>query len=493
MAGYGHRKQASSFGGGWTSVPKLSFADTLLVHAKFVGTGCLDAIKLHSVGQQIIQDRVVQGNIVKNALLQGVILVSALTIKPLIRHSTHDHSARAVTRSIFFWLFHLFWLWPLAAAATYYSGLLRPRTEVDRRVGRAPPRPDFHGQTAKIVAESYRALVTVNYFVVVMLLRYIPFVGPIISFLFACMVDSYYCFEQHWLRNRWSFAERVRFLESRWAYFIGWGLPITFVSWWFKDPLVNLSLFGLFFPFFQVLASSSMPQPLDPNLPTSQLTISFLSKQTGQTSFSMAAAEGGEEARGRKPSPYVPIRIPVLLPAERLYAMLMAAFVGRKKDASGASANTYDVSSQTAGWRSDYGGGSNGPQPSAHVNGRVYGHGGMGATPPRRGYAAPADTSGGVGDAGRYGAASGVGFGAPAHQASSVYGTPGSAYGQTSPAGAGVAVNSSMYASPPPNQPSFASGMDSPYSAPPQANMGGYADRNLDNLIRSAANRRKGD
>ncbi|KAM0792279.1 hypothetical protein ACM66B_004970 [Microbotryomycetes sp. NB124-2] len=490
MAAYGHRKQASSFGGGgWTSVPKLSLADTLLVHAKFVGTGCLDAIKLHSVGQQIVQDRVVQGNIVKNALLQGVVLVSALTIKPLIRHSTNDHSPQAVTRSIFFWLFHLLWLWPLAGAATYYSGLLRPRTEADRRVARAPPRPDFHGQTAKIVSESYRALVTANYFVVIMLLRFIPFLGPVISFLFACLVDSYYCFEQHWLRNRWSFAERVRFLESRWAYFIGWGFPITFVSWWFKDPLVNLALFGLFFPFFQVLASSSMPQPLDPNLPTSQLTISFLSKQTGQTSFSMAAAEGGEEARGRKPSPYVPIRIPVLLPAERVYAMLTAAFIGRKKDASGVSNNTYDVSSQTAGWRSDYGGGS---QPSAHVNGRVYGHAGMGATPPRRGYAAPADTSGGVGDAGRYGAASGVGYGAPAHQAA--YSSPQS-YGQTSPANA-----SNVYSSPPPAQPAFGaySAADSPYDAPPPpaaaaAARSGYADRNLDNLIRTAANRRKGD
>jgi etoposide-induced 2.4 mRNA len=45
------------------------------------------------------------------------------------------------------------------------------------------------------VTQSYRALVTVNYFGVIFLLRYIPYVGPILSFLYACIVDSYYAFE----------------------------------------------------------------------------------------------------------------------------------------------------------------------------------------------------------------------------------------------------------------------------------------------------------
>ena len=288
---------------------------------------------------------------------------------------------------------------------------------------------------------------TVNYFAVIIALRYIPFLGAPISFLFASLVDSYYLFEQHWLKNGWAFSERVKFLDSRWAYFIGFGFPITFISWWSSDPLVNLALFSLLYPFYSVMATSVMPQPLDPNLPTSSLTISFLKTQSGQTSFSMAAAEGGEEARGRKAHPAVPVRLQILWPADVVYSALSATVVGRKKDAAGpgshgggsygASPSAYGGSGgggyggapttpdrNSGGWRSDYGGSPTGSVPS-----RQYGHAGM-PTPPRRGHAMN-ESNVGVGD--------------------------------------------------------------SPYGPPPGVG-GGYADRSLDKLINSAAGRKnKGD
>lgn len=122
-------------------------------------------------------------------------------------------------------LAQILWLYPLAAAATYYSGLLRPSQETDRRsAGRQGG--DYRGMTAQVVGEvstaafetserareqvggvgngkltlerlsqSYRALVTVNYFLVILFLRFIPFFGAPIAFLYACVVDSYYCFE----------------------------------------------------------------------------------------------------------------------------------------------------------------------------------------------------------------------------------------------------------------------------------------------------------
>lgn len=44
------------------------------------------------------------------------------------------------------------WLWPLAIAATYYSGLLRPSQETDRRRGGAAA-GDYRGMTAKIISD----------------------------------------------------------------------------------------------------------------------------------------------------------------------------------------------------------------------------------------------------------------------------------------------------------------------------------------------------
>lgn len=43
--------------------------------------------------------------------------------------------------------------------------------------------------------QSYRTLVTLNYFLFFYALRMIPFLGALLSFLYASIVDAYYCFE----------------------------------------------------------------------------------------------------------------------------------------------------------------------------------------------------------------------------------------------------------------------------------------------------------
>lgn len=43
--------------------------------------------------------------------------------------------------------------------------------------------------------QSYRTLVTVNYFVFFYALRLIPLLGAPLSFFYASVVDAYYCFE----------------------------------------------------------------------------------------------------------------------------------------------------------------------------------------------------------------------------------------------------------------------------------------------------------
>lgn len=47
----------------------------------------------------------------------------------------------------------LFWLYPLAAAATYYSGLLRASEETDKRSSRSSANSDNRGLAVKIVSE----------------------------------------------------------------------------------------------------------------------------------------------------------------------------------------------------------------------------------------------------------------------------------------------------------------------------------------------------
>lgn len=70
--------------------------------------------------QQLIQayKKTAASRIIKSSLLQLVLLFSALTIKPIL--SVIPNNSRRTTHGIIYLIFVLFWLYPLAAAATYY-------------------------------------------------------------------------------------------------------------------------------------------------------------------------------------------------------------------------------------------------------------------------------------------------------------------------------------------------------------------------------------
>ncbi|GAA5978132.1 hypothetical protein JCM10908_004240 [Rhodotorula pacifica] len=403
----GHHKQQDSYGGGagggsW-NLPPLSLPGTLALHLGFAIKGAQDAMNLRVAGEKIQLDRVVQAYILKSSTLQGILLVSALVIKPLLRRAVGLRANDALSSSIFYLGFHLFWLYPLAAAATYYSGLLRPSEETDKRSSRSSASSDNRGLAAKIVAESYRTLVTLTYFLFFYVIRLVPFLGAPISFLYASIVDAYYCFEGHWVKQGWTFSDRIRHIEQRWAYALGYGFPITIMSWWSSDAIVNLAVFALLFPLFSLASTTAMPQPLDPALPGSSSAAAssapaFLHAASGlgYGSFSIAAAEGGEEARGRKGHPGVPVRVRVLLVAELVYATLAGAFgvgsagsAGRKKDAGmghrGTPTRAPPSSSGMGGGQGYSGGGGYGNTSSDPYGNGMGGYGGSpaGAAPSR--------------------------------------------------------------------------------------------------------------
>lgn len=122
----------------------------------------MDSLKLRTALDKLSVDVLTSSNITKSSLLQLVTLFSALLIKPLIAKATagsasDPHSSAHATSSIVLILFNLIWLWPLAGVATYYSGLLRPAQETDRRGGRNAAATggasDAKGIVARVVTE----------------------------------------------------------------------------------------------------------------------------------------------------------------------------------------------------------------------------------------------------------------------------------------------------------------------------------------------------
>lgn len=212
----GHQKQQDSYGGGggassW-NLPPLSLPGTLALHLGFAIKGAQDAMNLRVAGEKIQLDRVSlpspsseAGSLVQKLSSQRATSFCCrtprLTIEtnragrasqhPQVEHAARDppclgarHQAAPPPRSgaqsrrrpLVLHLLprfpcecdltplvvrlaltpsraQLFWLYPLAAAATYYSGLLRASEETDKRSSRSSSSSDNRGLAVKIVSE----------------------------------------------------------------------------------------------------------------------------------------------------------------------------------------------------------------------------------------------------------------------------------------------------------------------------------------------------
>jgi len=96
------------------------------------------------------------------------------------------------------------------------------------------------------------------------ILRFIPYIGSLASFVFLCWVDAYYCFEFIWIAKGMSPVKRMRHVEERWAYYFAFGLPVTMLCSW-GTSLANAACFALIFPVYIILAMHAHPVPLEPH------------------------------------------------------------------------------------------------------------------------------------------------------------------------------------------------------------------------------------
>lgn len=253
-----------------------------------------------------------------------------------------------------------------------------------------------------------------------------------------------------------------------------------------SDPIVNLAVFALVYPLFQLTSTVSIPQPLDPSLPsTSSTAASFLSGSSSSAtpaagaSFSIAAAEGGSEDRGRRGSPFVPERMRVLVIADFGYKSLRSAFGGggqssgggRKKDAGGFGHGGGVRSRDAYGSGGGYG---NGPPP---VSAPLGINDPYSSSPQRQQVPAPS----------AYGSAYASSSASDPYSSTPYAGQ----IPQATPPRRGHAMNDSADISSSPY------GSSSPYArgggGGGPTGMGYGGDKHLDGLLRAAGGRKKGD
>ncbi|KAG8818399.1 hypothetical protein FRC17_010851 [Serendipita sp. 399] len=273
----------------------LPLLDTLRYQLSWCFSGLKDALRWDRVVNILISDSEVRSHMIKSFVLNTLGLISIfifdLIILPLLHRKATPSSITQTTS-----IYQLFWILPVMGGSLYFNGIwcstIAEKVYISQ-YGRqhAASSTSYAGLITAIASSAYRVILIVTSIIVSFALSYIPFFGKWLSFLFICWVDS----EQILLfRARGlSLAQRVKYLEERWAYFLGFGLPTTAVCT-MGSSLVNVAIFALIFPSFIILAIYANPIPSQPYSPAPPI----VSSTTGETVYPL-------------PSPFIPVRFPV--------------------------------------------------------------------------------------------------------------------------------------------------------------------------------------
>mmetsp|Transcript_22374 Transcript_22374/g.65050 ORF Transcript_22374/g.65050 Transcript_22374/m.65050 type:complete len:201 (-) Transcript_22374:43-645(-) len=109
--------------------------------------------------------------------------------------------------------------------------------------------------------EIYRNL----FFILLLVQKYslpvIPFVGAPLGFFFSLLVASLYAFDYAWDRRDISVPHRHALVEKGWPYFLGFGTPVTILTF-FLPVFQSLAVSAAVFPFLLCVANASAEEAI---------------------------------------------------------------------------------------------------------------------------------------------------------------------------------------------------------------------------------------
>ena len=245
----------------------------LLSLAECVFRGLFDSLKAFTVAFQfLVKSSTLRWLIMKCFVLNGVLFIGSVlvwdhVVKRLLQYLVVDKNVLHFTEYLSKFLYYLFWVWPIYAvsfllSSLWYQDIAKHLSKLVRSdVKSHGPQPSL---STVIGRELYRTILFSIYLIQSSMLYYLnPLgLGRPMSFVFASWLYSFYCFEYVWIRMGWSLERRLKFFEERWAYFLGFGLPCTLITFWFPQ-MIGSGLFALVFPVFEIACFTVVPQPIN--------------------------------------------------------------------------------------------------------------------------------------------------------------------------------------------------------------------------------------
>lgn len=113
-----------------------------------------------------------------------------------------------------------------------------------------------HSIISSIFASIPRICLIFDHTVISLLIHWIPFIGPYLGFLYACLVNAFYCFHFSFSSRGWTLTQISTKLSRDLPYYIAFGIMPTLICS-FGPPLLRMAIFALIYPFFVIQALQS--------------------------------------------------------------------------------------------------------------------------------------------------------------------------------------------------------------------------------------------
>ncbi|KAG0172030.1 Etoposide induced 2.4 mRNA [Apophysomyces sp. BC1034] len=191
----------------------------------------------------------------KNFLVNGILFLGGIVILETF-YNTPDHTLFGC--SYVSLIGYPAYILLLAINGQFYGPVAEKAFQIQ-----ASKKKDEAGNIANAVqsmaAIIYTIIFYINCGIFGALLSTIPQIGFWLSFIANCFFGAYYCFEYKWLYLGWTMEQRMSYVENHWAYFLGFGVPFTVLTF-FLSVLRSGAVFALVYPSYVIMATLATPK-----------------------------------------------------------------------------------------------------------------------------------------------------------------------------------------------------------------------------------------